>query len=1009
MNILVDKKMQKFCEVLNEHIRFGRKEVSGIEFLQCGYKKDNTFPREGYAPFENGSQLDGVDVHYWFRFSITRDDSEENIHRMLCFKTGRENQWDAINPQGLIYINGKIVQGIDINHTEVLLTEKENDVYLYFYTGMNGGKFNFSVYTECVDRVIENAYYDFKVPCDACFCAKEQDENRILMLKHLEIAANKVDLRQPRSEEFYKTLREATDYLKEEFYKKVCGNSSSTVNCIGHTHIDVAWLWTLAQTVEKTQRSFSTVLNLMKQYPEYKFMSSQPQLYAYLKESAPEVYEQIKERVKEGRWEVEGAMWLEADCNLISGESMVRQIIHGKRFMKEEFGVDSHILWLPDVFGYSAAMPQILRKCGVTDFVTSKISWNDSDKMPYDTFLWEGIDGSEILTNFITAQYYKSENAENFTTYVGMLDAPHIKGTWNRYQQKNLNNETVLTYGFGDGGGGPTKGMIENYRRLKYGLPGLPKAVMTTAEDYLTKTRKNFEKSCEELKRTPKWVGELYLELHRGTYTSIAKNKKNNRECEFLLQSAEAASETAKLLLGREYPAKELYNSWQTVLLNQFHDIIPGSSIEQVYKDSDVDYKNVRYTAENALGTALKGIADNLNTKGGMMIYNPTGFTADGIVEYDGDIYETDKIPAFGWRVSNLAKGENRVKIEGNTAENDYYVMKLDNAGRIESLYDKAAAREVFKEGEKGNELQIFEDQPYDYDNWEIAPYYKQKMWIIDGAAEITPVEFSGGAGFKIKKKYLDSEISQTVMLYNNSKRIDFKTELDWKEEHQVMKAAFPLDIHTNKATYEIQFGNTERPTHSNTSWDAAKFEVCAHKWADISENGYGVSLLNNCKYGYNAEGSTLKLTLLKCGTHPNKNADKGHHEFTYSLLPHLGDYRSAGTVREAYIINNPMRVLPAKGSEGKLPENFSMVSADKDNIVIDTLKKAYDSEDMIIRLYDAFDRRENVTLTLGNPPRAAYLCDMLENEIGELEVSGNQIKLPIKNFEIATVKVKFR
>ncbi len=1009
MEILVGKKIGKIVEILDELRFINRERIAPIEILEAGYRDKSQPPEEGYERFENGDQLDGSDKHYWVRFTVDAPVLPDGFQNLVRFKTGREHLWDAINPQGLVFLNGKISQGIDIHHTEALIEPGKNEIIVSLHSGngSDGDRFNLDIFLETLDKRVEKAYYDILVPYRTAMIAEDGDETGKEILKYLEIAVNKIDFRAPGSEEFYKTLGEAVDYLENEFYKKACGKTEKVVNCIGHTHIDVAWLWTLEQTIEKTQRSFSTVLNLMRQYPEYIFMSSQPQLYAFVKEYAPDVYEEIKERIKECRWEAEGAMWLEADCNLSSGESLVRQIIHGKRFMKEELGVDSKTLWLPDVFGYSAALPQILNKTGVENFVTSKISWNDTNRMPYDTFIWQGIDGTEIFSNFMTAQkYVKGEPSSNFSTYVGMLDPEHVKGAWNRYQQKEFNTETVLTFGFGDGGGGPTREMLEMGRRLKYGIPGLPKAEITTSAEYLKKTRANFFKSTEDLKRIPKWVGELYLELHRGTYTSISKNKKNNRRSEFELQNAEALSEIASLLFGADYPAEELYGAWQNVLLNQFHDIIPGSSIEEVYDRTDKDYAEVLATADSAQKSALGRIAENIKTDGGVLVYNPTSFNAEGIIELEGEIYETEAIAPFGWSVITPEKAEQKVKVSGLVAENDYYILSLDKEGRIESLYDKRNDREIVLAGEKANELQTFEDYPYAHDNWDICPYYKQKMWIIDNA-EITPFSENACGGFIVKRKYMNSYIEQKICLYNNCERIDFKTKIDWHEHHQVLKVAFPLDIKASKATYDIQYGNIERPTHYNTSWDAAKFEVVGHKWADISDSSFGVALLNDCKYGHSAEGSTLKLTLLKCGTYPNENADQGEQELTYSLLPHEGDYREGEVIKQAYLLNNPFKAISAEKCEGELPESYSFVSADKQSVVIEAIKKAYDSDDTIVRLYDAFDRREKVKLTFGFEPKAVYLCDMLENEISEIPFEGNEVTLPLKNYEIVTLKIK--
>ncbi len=1001
----IDKKIGKICADFGELIVKNRRDLTALSFVESDYKTGNTPPTDGYKPFLKTDHFYGVDKHFWIKFSVDVPESDDSHRCFLSFRTGREGQWDATNPQGIIYIDGELTQGVDINHTEVYIKPGKHEINYYYYTGMIGGEVGFSVQLLEKDTRIQKVYYDIFVPYYAAMCLKENDDNRILMLRELDRAVNLIDLRVPYSESFYGSLKQAEQFLETEFYEKYCGkNNTSTVNCIGHTHIDVAWLWTLSQTREKAQRSFSTVLHLMEQYPEYKFMSSQPQLYEYVKEEVPELYEKIKARIREGRWDPEGAMWLEADCNLIGGESMVRQIIHGKRFFKEEFGVNSHVLWLPDVFGYSAALPQILKKCGVDNFVTSKISWNQTNKMPYDTFYWEGIDGTEIFTNFITTQDSKFDGQDNMTTYVGHLNPSHVLGTWLRYQQKEYNNETVLTYGYGDGGGGPTADMLENGRRLSYGLPGFPKTVQSCTTDYLDKVKKNFDRSAEQLKRSPKWVGELYLEAHRGTYTSITKNKKNNRESEFLLQRAEGLSAIANRLLGKEYAEDVFYRSWQTVLLNQFHDIIPGSSIKEVYEDCDKDYQRVRDDVTAELQKSLYSISQNIKTDGGVMLYNSTGFSLSGVAEIDGKRFETPKLPPYGWTVVDPKTEENRVKIHENTAENDYYILSLDAAGRIERLYDKSSQREVLLR--PANELRIFEDRAWECDNWEVPEYYREKMWVLDDNAKITPFSNEVGGGYTVEKNYLGSTIKQTVQLYNKSRLIEVKNELDWHEEHQILKIAFPLDIHTNSATFEIQYGNLSRPTHRNTSWDTAKFEVCGHKWVDLSEDGYGVSLLNDCKYGYSVEGSELELTALKCGTNPNPDADKGHHEFRFALLPHAGDFREGGTVREAYGFNNRPVAVALNKQDGKLPETFSALSVDCDNIVIETVKNAYNGEGTVVRLYDAFDRRGTVRLTAGFPVKKALLCDMLENELEELPVNENAVEIPIKNFEIATVKL---
>jgi len=1001
-------KVNVLCKKLEELSVTPAGDLGPIEWVACGYKTGTTPPAEGWEPFVPGTRPQGVDAHRWFRLRFKAPEAQPDKSLYFRLITGREGGWDATNPQALVYVNGRTVQGMDVNHTMMNLTPGEDvDMYIYFYLGMIDQPMDFIPSLVWVDDRIEKTYYDLSVPLAASRLLNKNTSEYVTTMKCLEQGANRLVMWPEYSEAFYAGLAAASQYMQEEFYEKVCGKSDALVNCIGHTHIDVAWRWTLAQTVEKSQRSFATVIELMRLYPEYTFMSSQPQLYKYVKEEDPALYEEIKKKVAEGRWEVEGAMWLEADCNLISGESFVRQIVHGKKFMKDEFGVDSKTLWLPDVFGYSAAMPQILKKCGVQNFVTSKISWNETNTLPYDTFMWEGIDGTEIFTNFITAQNANPNHAtDNFTTYVGDITPSMVLGAWDRYQQKEYSNEAVVTFGYGDGGGGPTRQMLERYRRLQYGLPGLPKARMANSADWLNDTRKNFEENAALLQRLPRWVGELYLEFHRGTYTSMAKNKKNNRKSEFALQQAEALCAADALLNGGDTHDAELYNAWEVVLRNQFHDIIPGSSIFEVYEDSDKEYAGVMATADAVRDEKLASLQANVKTDGGVFVYNPLGFARKAQVVVDGKTVETEEIPALGWTVVKAEEKPCRVEISGSRISNDYYDITLDAAGRIEKLYDKRFDRDVLLPGQKGNEIQIFEDFPRQYDNWEITNYYKQKKTVLEDAPVITPVVDGARAGFKIERKFLSSTICQTMWLYSENERIDFETDLDWHEEHMLMKAAFPVDVHASRATYEIQFGNLERPTHENTSWDKAKFEVCAHKWADLSENGYGVSILSESKYGFNTEGSTMKITMLKCGTEPNPQADKGLHHFTYALLPHAGDYR-ASTVHEAYALNCPAIVSPIAAQDGRLPETFSLVTCDKENVIIDTAKPAYDGTGLVVRMYDAFDRRATAHLTPGFSFETAVLCDMLENELEELPVENGVITVPVKNFEIVTLKIK--
>ena len=1015
---MIKERLNKLCEKLRVYSVQYVAEVSGLEFVDSGYKIGHTPPKNGWRTL---GIIQGEHKHFWIRAKFATQAAMEGSEYILRFSTGVYGR-DMLNPQGILYLNGKMVQGLDTNHMEAFLEpDTEYEMYLYLYTAYADIPFELRADVCCLDVETEGLYYDILTPLEALYyyddrtnelktVLNENTTEYTNILSTLENAANIVDLRSPYSKEYYDCVRNAREYLKNELYGKLCTpDGKPTVHCVGHTHIDVEWRWERMQTREKVQRSIATAVALMKKYPEYMFTLTQPELYRYLKEEAPEKYREVLELVKQNRWEPEGAMWVECDCNLVSGESLIRQILHGKRFFKEEFGSDSKILFLPDVFGYSAAMPQILKKSGIDYFVTSKISWNETNIMPYDSFMWKGIDGTEIFSSFITAQAAKKNHEiQCKTTYSGNLSAPFVLGTWDRYQQKEYNKNTVITYGYGDGGGGPTREMLEKQRRLAYGLPGLPVTKPNFLLPYLRECEKEFLNNTEMLKRTPRWVGELYLEYHRGTYTTMAKNKRNNRKSELLLQKAEALS-YADMLFGGNYDAEGLDSAWKKVLHDQFHDILPGTSVREVYEWSDKDYEEIEKYGKDLINKKLLSLAERVESSGGTLVYNSLGFERGGIFTANGKTVELDeKIPAYGWKVISNAVSENRVHIDGLKVENNYYSLTLDKNGVIASLYDKSADRQVFINGGKGNLFSVYEDMPYSqYEAWDIADYFRSKQYVLDGKAEIRAIKDGSRSGFEVKRQYMNSVIRQKIWLYSKSRRIDFDTEIDWHEKHQLLKVNFPLDIHTDEAVYEIQYGHVHRPTHSNTSWDSARFEVCGHKWVDVSEHGYGVALLNDCKYGFATNGSTLELTVLKRPTYPNPDADEGKHVFTYSLIPHSEDFREGGVIQEAYSLNQPLNNVEVCSKNGDLPENYSLVSCDKNSVMIETVKKAEKDDSMIVRLYDTFDSRCNARITVANGFKEAYICDMMENELEKLSFNGTDVTVPVKNFEIITLKFK--
>ena len=1007
MDFLKDK-IRVTLENLNRHLRLWEQEIDGFSYMETPYKTDNVLPCADdprFTVFEGKEWRLGGDRHAWFYKHVVLPEEVVGQQTRMEIFTGTRG-WNVRNPQFIAYVDGKMVQGLDVNHTTFLLGNKrEYDLYLYAYTGSVSQDLKFSAKAYISDPLCRKVYYDIRIPYELLDCLNPLTKEYADILEYLNTATNFIDLRQAPNGDFRTSLSAANEYLETEFYGKYCRTSDKSVICIGHTHIDCAWKWTLAQTREKVQRSFSSVLANMETYPDYKFMQSQPLLYQYIKEEAPEIFEGIRQKVQEGRWEAEGAMWVEPDCNLPSGESFVRQLLYGKQFFRDEFGVESRVFWEPDVFGYSPALPQILRKSGVEYFVTSKLGWNEKNTYPYDIFKWRGIDGTEINSYFLTSQERVPDEKEyrRKVVYSARMTPAFVNGSFHRMQQKNLTSEVLMPFGKGDGGGGPNALDLEGYRRLSRGLPGSVTVKYGFVRDFL---KRLFDRN-EGNDRLPTWDGELYFELHRGCLTSIAKNKRFNRICEFLYPNVEQLAVLTGLFLGTAYPKAELQKAWLTILNNQFHDVIPGSSIKEVYDVSDIEYASLLEWGSKTEQALLEAIAEKVNTKGGVLVYNPHSAVRSGNVRVDGELVYVEGIPSKGWRVVTPKKAEGRVKASEGRLENDYFIVELDKACEITRLYDKKNDREVLREGGKGNRLVAYEDIPFAHDAWEISEYYTEKSWRLDDVQSVKPITDGVRSGVRVERKFLSSTVGQNIWLYENTPRIDFETDADWHEHHLLIKTLFDTDIHTNRATYNIQFGNVERSTTKNTSWDTARFEVLGHKYADLSEGNYGVALLNDCKYGYNAHDGVLGLSLIKCATDPYPEADIGAHQFTYSLYPHAGTVAESEVEALAYELNKPLMALKVGEQTGELPEQFSMISADKRNIIIETVKQAEADDGMIVRLYECTNSKTPCMLTLGIPASKVILCDLQENELQSLPLCDGVVSLTVKPYEIVTLKIK--
>ena len=1044
--VFLEERIGQILTVLKEQSVLARERVDTYEILDHNVKERLLeVPADGmWSPYDSArSPWSSDDSYAWFRTRVVIPPNMDGKAVYFALQTGR-NGWDALNPQFSVYIDGVMQQGFDVNHRDVLLSKqaKAGEAYvltLSAYSGVGEGDLSLQGELCAIDLETEGLYYDIRTPREVIRLLEKDSDNYILITKALNEAVNLLDLRQLGSDGYHASVKAARAWLKEHFYGKLCQDKTPKIYCVGHTHIDVAWLWTLKVTEDKAVRSFSTVLKYMEEYPHYLFMSSQPQLYKYVKQNAPDVYARIKESVQANRWEPEGAMFVEADCNLSSGEALVRQILHGKRFFREEFGRDNEIVWLPDVFGYSAALPQIFKLSGINYFMTTKISWNEFNKLPYDTFMWQGIDGSRVLTHFSPSRDFNTATqrghfaTSHFTTYNAMLEPNQVMGAWQRYQQKDISSIALMSFGYGDGGGGPTREMLEQYTRMEHGIPGCPQTVMSDTRTFF----RELERQVEGSRYLPTWTGEMYLEYHRGTYTSMARNKRSNRKSEFGYINAELYGMMAKEWMDQPYPAQRLLQGWETIERNQFHDILPGSSIKEVYDDSKREYAWLRREGQELRDEALSALTASISgSAGDVVVYNPLSFDYDGPVllaagedaeVFDGEralptqaiahgnaLFQGGNIPAKGYKRFRISKGAGETastaQIDGRVYETPHYRLVFDENMEISELFDKVAGRQVLKPGQTGNQLVSYEDRPHNFDAWDINNYYIEHSWPVQDVQAVTVLE-NGPVRcvVQIDRKYLDSEIHQRVILYRDDRRIDFENDWDWKQSHILVRALFPVDVLADEATYEIQYGHVKRPTHFNTSWDFARFEVCHHKWLDLAEQGYGVSLLNESKYGASVHDGVIGLSLVKSSTHPNPVADQEKHKFTYSLLPHQGSWQEAGVLQAAYALNNWPVAFIKETEGGTLPASSSFVSSSQPNCVVETVKQAEDSDACIVRVYEAYRQRTEAQLRFARPIVSAARCNLMEEEDMAIEHEKHTIDISLKPFEIQTYKVVFQ
>ena len=817
----------------------------------------------------------------------------------------------------------------------------------------------------------------------------------------------------------------------------------------GNSHIDMAWLWPWTETVEVVRNTFRSALDLMREYPDFKFSVSAAQAYAWMEEKYPDLFHEIEQRVREGRWEIVGGMWVEPDLNMPGGESLVRQLLTGKTYFRRKFGVDVKIGWNPDSFGYNWQLPQIYKRSGIDYFLTQKLLWADEfTKFPYRLFWWESPDGSRILTYF-PHNYAADTDAEYMARDLAF---------WSKsiYGNDTSSQPTMLhLYGVGDHGGGPTRTMLDNAEKLMKPDVVYPKVQFSTATAFFNE----LEPKLPSLK-VPVWKDELYFEYHRGVMTTQAETKRRIRTTEELLLNAEKFASIASVY-GRSYPADDLDQSWKRLLFDDFHDIFPGSGIAVNYLDAKRNLEDVGRVGTGILHGSLKEIAARIRTNGPgtpVVVFNPLSWARSEVTEIEAQIPTTaanvevadetgkmipsqllsqDKdtnrvrllvlvnVPSLGYKTyfvraaARAVPAAPQVKSAPDSLENEYVRLKIDPAtGCMTSLFDKKANTEGLAipdtdtGGPKtmicGNLLQTFQDKPKAWDAWNIDADFEKVHWDITTADEVKLIESGPLRGIlRVKQHFQNSTFVRDIVVTAGSPRIDVKMSVEWHEKHILLKVGFPLSARNDKATFEIPYGSIERPTTRNTPAEQGKFEVPALQWGDISDAKHGFSLLNDCKYGYDSKGNVLRLSLLRSPEWPDPHADEGHHEFTYSLFAHPGSWRDALTVRQGYGLNYPLISHQVEKHTGSLPESHSFLTVAQDNVVVTAFKKAEESHDFVVRFYEWAGKAGDVHLRFAMPVQSATETNLMEKAGNSVSVHDNEVSIATKPYEVRTVQVR--
>lgn len=992
----------------------------GRQISECEYE----YFDEEYRPLNKGDMFCTPDGTSFLKLSAVMPQDLDGKRVYMTLETTSEM---------IVKLNGKWLGGLDPNRGALLVSDgaKGGEKLEFEIEAYNRSKpddernvktrhlrgcrqeFAGTFFVE-YDEDIKAAMYDVQVLVDAMSSEYIREEIRNYISKHLDKALNFVDYENEDPASYRESVLQLRDYLKETVFesKKMKGfHGNGKVALVAHSHLDIAYFWRRIHAVQKNARTCLIQLRLMDEHPEFKYAHTQPFTYEQLENHFPDMFEELKERVKEGRFEPVGAMYIEPDCNVPTAESLIRQCFYGQMFYRSRFNMTVDNCWLPDVFGNSWILPQILKKCGVDYFVSNKMStWNDTNRFPHNNFLWRGIDGTEIPacvppTHFIT-----------WNTPDQVIE------NWEAFQEKEVCEETLNMFGYGDGGSGVTEGMLEYMKRLP-NVPGLPDVRHTRGDEFL---RDNLDNNDA----LEVWDGELYLEMHRGTFTTKGVLKKMNRRLEILLRDAEMLAAFATALNGADYPRDLIDESWKLVLINQFHDILPGTHIAPVTDDAVNDYNKVMANLETVISKAAEALGLTGNENDSLTLFNSLGWERDGVEFLAGDFYgkqpegkavqEDSRLGEKGLRVELEAPiaastatavdmvpaatdSEDWYTLDGDTLETPFYRVKLNEDGSFDSLFDKRAGRELVAPGKRVNKLAIYRDNPGMYDAWDILPNYKNRPEAYE-VTQALKFEANGPVflSFSVAYKIGNSTWNQTIRFFRNQPEIEFEHEVDWRERNRLAKAEFELDILSRTGKCDTSAGVITRETHRNTTWQQARFETCCHKWADLSEGGYGVAVLNESKYGVNFDKNLVGLSLLRGTIRPDRYADEGHHRFAYALLPHEGTPEEAGIISKGWAFNTPLHVFKGKGSLE------SLIHVSDENIHIQAVKLAEDENGLIVRVTETQGRRGIAVLGLSSDITSASKTNMLEDVLDEdnYQVKDGVLAFDYKPFEIHTFRL---